>query len=334
MVAALPASFTSRFGAIVWAQGGSGYGWWPSMIYDPRYTLGATRNEARKFLGKRHLCFFFQCIESPFSILNADKIIAWEDGLARDFYLGRGNTARGGYRRSDFQRALQAAVLEAGLPAQKRIEVLLEAPGGDGQKTPLTSPVKVKRKRRRTSAKVVMQGTVRRSTAKRPAFGEPHSESQPTVSVRDPKLSGVRPLSLSLDFRIKRQRVLRNINSLLSSIPAAAAADQVDAANQVTCQIFVCKSQVESGVRRGFLFVKPDISFADLRTEIIHTQEDALLPKDWRFLHRDLGPLSVKIEAQTYVLPLIQMGSPLRENVAAVAHPGGIQVSLIDYNDL
>jgi len=30
LVSALPPQYTSRFGEIVWAAGGSGYGWWPS----------------------------------------------------------------------------------------------------------------------------------------------------------------------------------------------------------------------------------------------------------------------------------------------------------------
>lgn len=55
LVEALPPSFTSRFGEICWAAGGNGFGWWPSVVYDPRLTVGIARSLARKNLGKRHL---------------------------------------------------------------------------------------------------------------------------------------------------------------------------------------------------------------------------------------------------------------------------------------
>jgi hypothetical protein len=34
LVNALPPSYTSRFGEIVWAAGGNGFGWWPACIYE------------------------------------------------------------------------------------------------------------------------------------------------------------------------------------------------------------------------------------------------------------------------------------------------------------
>ena len=34
LVSALPPSYTSRFGEIVWAAGGNGFGWWPACIYE------------------------------------------------------------------------------------------------------------------------------------------------------------------------------------------------------------------------------------------------------------------------------------------------------------
>lgn len=53
LVSALPPQYTSRFGEIVWAAGGAGFGWWPACIYDPRLTVGGARELARKNLGKR-----------------------------------------------------------------------------------------------------------------------------------------------------------------------------------------------------------------------------------------------------------------------------------------
>ena len=51
LVSALPPSYTSRFGEIVWAAGGVGFGWWPACVYDPRLTVGGARQLARKILG-------------------------------------------------------------------------------------------------------------------------------------------------------------------------------------------------------------------------------------------------------------------------------------------
>ena len=121
-VTALPAEFTSRFGEICWAQGGVGYGWWPCCIYDPRLTVGSARAEARRHLGKRHLLYFFQCIDLPFSVLPETKILPWVEGLAENYHLGRAakNYSRARYQL--FQRALQAAIIELDKPRSKRLD--------------------------------------------------------------------------------------------------------------------------------------------------------------------------------------------------------------------
>lgn len=74
LVSALSPRFTSRFGEVCWAQGGTGFGWWPSFIYDPRLTVGNARTLARKNLGKRHLVYFFECHDAPFAVLTSAKI--------------------------------------------------------------------------------------------------------------------------------------------------------------------------------------------------------------------------------------------------------------------
>jgi hypothetical protein len=275
MVAALPPAFASLFGTILWAQGGAGYGWWPSIVYDPRLTLGSTRNEARKYLGKRHLCFFFHCNEVPFAVLAPNKIVSWEEGLAKDYHLGKGPTAKGGSRRSDFVKALQIANLENDLPVHMRMDFLHEPAGADidtplspAKKQPFSPKRKPQNKRPRT-------GSVRRRVAKGPS---------------------------------------------------------VRLSNDVVCQIYVTKKQDEPGIRRGFLLIKPDVNFATLRAEILETQEAGLLPKDWRFVHTDLGPLSMKLEERMSVLPLLRRISS--SEGSSVAGFDGIKVSLIDFADL
>jgi hypothetical protein len=126
LVAALPAAFTSRFGEVCWAQGGVGYGWFPSCIYDPRRLpmSSAARSLARRHLGKRHLLYFFQCqdVVPCFSVLPEHKITPWIDGLGENFHLGRAAKSHGRARYELFQRALQAAVLELDKPKYQRME--------------------------------------------------------------------------------------------------------------------------------------------------------------------------------------------------------------------
>jgi hypothetical protein len=122
MVCALPPDFSSRFGEIVWAQGGVGFGWWPCCIYDPRLTTGQARNEARKFLGKKHLVYFFECYGSPYAIVHSNKIISWEEGISDDFHIGRAARNHGKLRFGLFQHALQAATIEESKPIFQRLD--------------------------------------------------------------------------------------------------------------------------------------------------------------------------------------------------------------------
>ena len=46
----------------------------PAFIYDPRHTIGSARQLAKKNLGKRHLVYFFECRDAPFSVLSTAKI--------------------------------------------------------------------------------------------------------------------------------------------------------------------------------------------------------------------------------------------------------------------
>jgi hypothetical protein len=63
-VNALPYSITMRYGEIVFAQGGTGYGWWPCQIYDPRLAIDPNvRQTAQKYLHTRFLVYFFNCTD-------------------------------------------------------------------------------------------------------------------------------------------------------------------------------------------------------------------------------------------------------------------------------
>uniref|UniRef100_A0A7S4JZN6 PHD-type domain-containing protein n=1 Tax=Odontella aurita TaxID=265563 RepID=A0A7S4JZN6_9STRA len=94
-VGVLSPAFTSRFGEIIWAAGGVGFGWWPACIYDPRLTVGAARSLAKNNLGKKHLVYFFECHDAPFTVLGNSKLISWEDGILEEYDLGRTARASG-----------------------------------------------------------------------------------------------------------------------------------------------------------------------------------------------------------------------------------------------
>jgi hypothetical protein len=148
MVCALPPRYTERFGEIVWAQGGVGFGWWPSFIYDPRLTVGGARELARKNLGRKHLVFFLECLMAPFSVLGDARLVRWESGLAEDYHLGKAAHAHSKVRGMAFRQALHIACLEEGKPAGTRM-----AWNNLGDDVPLDkrapmSPVKIKRKQR------------------------------------------------------------------------------------------------------------------------------------------------------------------------------------------
>ena len=105
-VAALPPSFTSRFGEIIWAAGGVGFGWWPACIYDPRLCLGGARKLALKNIGKKHLVYFFGCSDAPFTVLTDGKCMAWEMGMLEEYDLGKTAKSMGKTRSWMFEWAL------------------------------------------------------------------------------------------------------------------------------------------------------------------------------------------------------------------------------------
>jgi hypothetical protein len=145
-VNALPYSITERYGEIVFAQGGTGYGWWPCQIYDPRQAFDPTvRQMAQKHLHSRHLVYFFNCTNmnhdgsntkggaahpshgtkvnhtsntsatgtvNPFSILPPKMIKSWIVGLSEDLYFGRAAKNHGKQRYRSFRDAFQLACIE------------------------------------------------------------------------------------------------------------------------------------------------------------------------------------------------------------------------------
>jgi PWWP domain len=161
----MPPVFTSRFGEIVWAQGGPGYGWWPCYIYDPRMTVGGARDLARKHLGKKHLVYFFQCLEAPFAALPDSKLTEWYAGLTENYHLGKSAKHTSKNRAVQFAEALKIAILELGKPIELRMDwnhpeprhinphdFQSEQSSDGGKQTDALSSATKKRKRNRNSA--------------------------------------------------------------------------------------------------------------------------------------------------------------------------------------
>lgn len=144
LISGLPSSHTCRFGEIVWAQGGAGFGWWPACVYDPLLAAGSARSLALRSLGRRpfqHLTYFFECSAAPFAALADSKLLPWEEGLApgTEHYLGRTARAAGKARGAAFDRALQAALLEVSKPHGMRMS--WDRDGGQGSvPDPILSP--------------------------------------------------------------------------------------------------------------------------------------------------------------------------------------------------
>jgi hypothetical protein len=152
-VSALPFSITSRYGEVVFAQGGTGYGWWPCQIYDPRNAVDPTvRQMAQKYLHTRFLVYFFNCgstagnsnvsqhsvsvsnnpagdgtsnnvnaatgTVNPFSVLPPKMIKSWIAGLCEELYFGRAAKTHGKQRHRSFCDAFQLACIENDKPKQ------------------------------------------------------------------------------------------------------------------------------------------------------------------------------------------------------------------------
>jgi len=118
----LQPTFTSRYGEIVWAAGGVGFGWWPACIYDPRLTVGVARKLALKNLGKKHLVYFFECHDAPFTVLHDTKLTNWDVGIVEEYDLGKTARAMGKQRITMFENAFQAATAENDKPIAYRLD--------------------------------------------------------------------------------------------------------------------------------------------------------------------------------------------------------------------
>lgn len=312
LVSALPPAFTSRFGEIVWAAGGQGFGWWPGCIYDPRLTVGSARELARKNLGKKHLVYFFECHEAPFSVMVNSRLTPWDEGLSQDFHLGRGARSAGKNRAQQFEHALQAAIVENDKPVEMRLE-------WNHPDVPQVIP-SPKRKRKPSSKGL--------ETGKR---GRKKGNDQGS----EDRKKGQRQESKTVSLKSKFARVTPNRSNLNSAIEALAAANEIESHEDGELYLKILKKNPpredgeEPDVVESVGFVKLESrlssTFADARLAIAEELDPDSMPNmvRWKFYIPTLGPMSIKQE--TKVGPMLEFlkntTSDARLGNGSIRHP-------------
>lgn len=85
-------------------------------------TVGGARELAKRNLGRKHLVYFFHCLEAPFAALADSKIVEWYEGLTENFHLGKAARHNGKKRAIQFAEAFKIANIELGKPVEQRMD--------------------------------------------------------------------------------------------------------------------------------------------------------------------------------------------------------------------
>lgn len=286
-MSALPPSYTSRFGEIVWAAGGVGFGWWPACVYDPRLTVGGARQLARKNLGRRHLIYFFECNEAPFTVLGDSRLTRWDDGFVEEYDLGRVARSGGKGRYAHFERALAVARLEHGRPVEARMDWNHQE----------AAPLKMGRQKQPGSS----------------------PSAQPTKKRKEPTNAKESPSSASLP-QPKSAVNRKNLDAAIGALNdprGAANAIEPSEDSVLVCKILLrmppggeCTTtteRIEYSRNLGFVALpsRQGSNFAAIRRAVEDDLDDDMLPSDerggrrrWKFYVPRLGPMSVKQEGK------------------------------------
>lgn len=276
-ISALPKSYTSKFGAVVWANGGSGYGWWPACIFDPRWAVGNSRSEALKHLGSKHLIYFFSCDETPFATLPDSKIMDWNLGFIDDCQVGRVAATTSKSRGRAFREALKLASSEVMKPPAARLDWELKA--RKESSSPPSSPIKGEPRSQRNSpgSDVTQESPTPRSR------GSDVSEEVPRRSSRVPK-------------RRRNGDSLESATSLRDPESVASVTEE-----STVCQVYRRpKAATNEDVLVGWLPLSRGATFSDLRREMGRFKLDVsplgVQTREWAFLTKP-GPLASQQES-------------------------------------
>ncbi len=331
-VAALNPSFTQRFGEIIWAYGGNGFGWWPACIYDPRLTVGGARKLALKNMGKKHLVYFFGCTDAPFTVLPDNKCMAWIDGLMEDWDTGKVAKSTGKNRAMMFEWALQAAITENDKPIECRLD-------WNHEEDPFIINNKVKIQQNQVIGGVGVASNNNSDNKKKASTNtsvqnEKKRKRSKSVNQDDKNDDNVEPMrksnrsakpssllaSLQQQQEEKKKKKKTNHQSvtdvLLHAIHDATEIEDSfdnDHGDQFFCKIlFKSKSSKSVGnsesdedkngmydVNIGFIMLsKKSSTFADARKKIKSEfdEDNDLMLSNWKFYIPHLGPMSKKQE--------------------------------------
>mmetsp|Transcript_21764 Transcript_21764/g.47293 ORF Transcript_21764/g.47293 Transcript_21764/m.47293 type:complete len:475 (+) Transcript_21764:124-1548(+) len=285
LVSGLPPSYTSRFGEIIWAAGGVGFGWWPACVYDPRLTVGGARQLARKNLGKRHLIYFFECNEAPFTVLGDNRLTKWEDGFIEEYDLGKVAKSGGKNRYTHFERALTVAQLENGRPIEMRMDwnhqEIVPLPKIPKQKT-ISSPSEQRHKKqkqspclkRSSSSGTLLQNSIVNRSNLNMAMNSLNNQGE--ANAIEPSENGIL------------------VCKILRRLPAGAECTAV-------------MEGMEFSINLGFITLpsRQSATFAVIRRAVENDLDDDMLPSDlngtgkrWKFYVPKLGPMSMKQEGK------------------------------------
>lgn len=249
-------------------------------------TVGGARQLARKNLGRKHLIYFFECNEAPFTVLGDNRLTKWDDGYIEEYDLGKVAKSGGRNRYTHFERAVQLAQLEIGLPVEMRMD-------WNHQGTPQLP--KVARQKPKKS---------------------PQSEKPQKKQKQSPVLKRLSPaVLLPQNAKVSRRNLEVAISSLDNQNEANAIEPHEDS------RILVCKvlRRVPAGLKcnaatealefsnnLGFVTLssRQKATFAAIRHAIESELDDDMFSsgetsrRRWKFYVPNLGPMSVKQEVK------------------------------------
>ena len=334
-VAALPPTFTQRFGEIIWAAGGQGFGWWPACIYDPRLTVGTARKLALKNIGKKHLVYFFACADAPFTVLTDPKCMTWEEGLMEELDQGKVAKGAGKHREKMFEWALQAAITENDKPIEFRLDwnheedpfvILAAGVGGAGSSRAsrvITTNNSNNNNNNNNNKKRVMnhEGNVRDKKRNKNNNSNSNNTDGDVIPTRRSNRSGKpSPIVATIQQQQQQQHendtkkrqlhkiIKTNRKSINDVVHAFNNANQIeetfdpDNDDQFFCKILRKVKTTTNGisdVNIGFITLSKELStFADARKKINLDFDDDhdLMFCNWKFYIPHLGPMSSKQE--------------------------------------
>lgn len=313
LVSCLPPDYTRRFGEVVWAAGGVGFGWWPSVIYDPRLTVDGARKLSLKHLGKKHLVYFFGCTDAPFTVLQDSKLIPWEEGLIEGHDVGKTAKGNGKNRFRMFQHAMQAAMVENDKPIHIRLSWNNEDEiDGAGEPSPIPIPIPTPSPAISTTPKKPAQSSTSSNNNTPSAKGTKESSPKerkrkrsrsPRPSSTDPDDSSPNNYNSTTKSRINKKS--QKVNKIRQET------DENETNQPFFCKLFLVsdpqhledRSKIKSSQQKkniGFvtLSCKVSCTFADARVSIGEQLDDDCLPAKgrWKFYVPNLGPVSKKQE--------------------------------------